>query len=342
MSNTKEYNSSGPGKKGTIFGLPFDRANASTVLVPVPWDVTTSYQSGTANGPKAILDASPQIDLQLFGRKEAPWKNGIFMDVIPEKILKASKELRELVEPYMKALEDGADGSHYQEVIDKVNMSSLSLNAIVMKAAKELIDAGKMVGIVGGDHSVSYGFLEALSTKYNEFGVLQIDAHMDLRKAYEGFTHSHASSMYNAIQLPSVVKLVQVGIRDFSEEELHLASMSEKVETFFDMELMENRFTGGHWHTMAKDIISRLPHFVYVSFDIDGLNPHLCTGTGTPVPGGLEYNEAIYLLNMIVKSGRRVIGFDLCEVAPKEGDKEWNANVGARVLYNLCSVAMDH
>lgn len=341
MTERKKYNPSAPGQKGSLFGLPFDKDSAQMVVVPVPWDVTSSYQSGSAGGPKAILDASPQLDLEIFGRTEPPWKKGIYMDVIPEKITKVSQELRKLIEPYLSALENGEDVSQYQEVIDKVNTTSASLNSLVMKNTTELIEAGKSVGVLGGEHSVSFGFLEALNSKYGEFGILQIDAHMDLRKSYEGFTHSHASIMYNAVQLPSVKKLVQVGVRDYCEEESRFSYDSEKIETFYDLELRENRFTGKHWHATAKDIVSRLPHFVYISFDIDGLNPHLCPGTGTPVPGGLEYNEAMHLIDLVVKSGRTVIGFDLCEVAPREGDSEWNANVGARVLYNLCAVATD-
>ena len=341
MADLDKYNSSAPGKKGSLFGLPHDRDNASLVIVPVPWDVTSQYGHGSDYGPTAILDVSHQLGLEIFGQPLAPWKKGVYMDAVSDKILKASADYRKLAEPYHKALEEGASADAYREIVDKINMASLSLNALVMKTSLDLIEKGKWVGLVGGDHTILYGLLEALSTRYDEFGILQFDAHMDLRKSYAGFTHSHASTMYNAVQLPSVKKLVQVGVRDFCTEEVLFAQDSKKVDTFYDFELREGRYIGRHWHETALDVISRLPHFVYVSIDIVGLNPGLCPGAAMPVPGGLEYNEAVYLLSQIIKSGREIIGFDLCGVTPRPDDNNWNASVGARLLYQLSAAILN-
>jgi agmatinase len=192
-----------------------------------------------------------------------------------------------------------------------------------------------MVGLLGGDHSTPLGFLRALSEKYERFGILQIDAHADLRKAYEGFTYSHASIMYNALKLPSVSRLIQVGIRDFCEEEQDVINRSRgRISTFFDEDLKAWRYKGETWDALCNSIIKELPANVYISFDIDGLDPKLCPNTGTPVAGGLEFQEAIYLIKKVAQS-RKIIGFDLCEVAP--GQNDWDANVGARLLYNLCN-----
>ncbi len=193
-----------------------------------------------------------------------------------------------------------------------------------------------MVGIVGGDHSVPYGFIKALSELKPGFGILQIDAHADLRDAYEGFTFSHASIMYNALKLNGIKKLVQVGVRDECEDEINLVAKNELIVQYDDYLMAAAEFEGKNWGKQCVEIISKLPERVYVSFDIDGLSPEFCPNTGTPVPGGLSFQKAVYLLRKLVESGRKIIGFDVSEVAP--GKDEWDANVGARIIYKLCNL----
>ena len=194
-----------------------------------------------------------------------------------------------------------------------------------------------MVGLVGGDHSIPLGYLRALPNFYARFGVLQIDAHADLRKAYQGFTYSHASIMYNALKIPAVNALVQVGIRDLCEEENEVIRRARgRVVTFFDEDIKSAMYSGRTWDNVCDKIIEALPENVYISFDIDGLDPKLCPGTGTPVPGGLEFYQVIHLLKRLAVAGKRIIGFDLNEVAPSK-DNDWDANVGARMLYQLCN-----
>src|SRR5690606_2133030 len=118
--------------------------------------------------------------------------------------------------------------------------------------------------------------------------VLQIDAHADLRRAYEGFQYSHASIMYNILEeIPAVTKLVQVGIRDYCDEEFEAITKSQgRIVTFFDRDLKAGAYQGKTWDQQTDEIIRELPERIYISFDIDGLDPKLCPNTGTPVPGG--------------------------------------------------------
>jgi agmatinase len=133
-------------------------------------------------------------------------------------------------------------------------------------------------------------------------------------------------------------KLVQVGIRDVSEREVHLSDEHNRVKTFFDWNLKNESYHGKTWSQQVEEIIESLPKNVYISFDIDGLKPELCPHTGTPVAGGFELQEISYLFFKLVESGRKIIGFDLNEVAPgNEGD--WDANVGARALWQLVCAA---
>lgn len=331
----RNFDPNNPGMTGNIFGLPFDHETADVILIPVPWDVTVSYAAGTSKGPEAILNASPQLDYYLPDNPDG-WKKGIFMLPVKEEWKKANDDLRPVAKKYIDALEEGLALDSFSVDLQKINSTCEKLHLEVGKVALEQLSQGKTVGIVGGEHSTPLGLMQALAEK-GDFGILQIDAHADLRKSYEGFTYSHASIMFNALQIPQVKKLVQVGIRDICEAEVELAREDSRINIYLDQKLKEQQFYGKQWAEICDEMISELPQRVYISFDIDGLLPWLCPNTGTPVPGGLNFSEAVFLLKMIGKSGRSIVGFDLCEVAP--GQDEWNANVGARILYQLCMLA---
>src|SRR5207253_8065017 len=132
-------------------------------------------------------------------------------------------------------------------------------------------------------------------------------------------------------------KLVQVGIRDFCEEEFDFIQSRKDIRTFFDMELKRRLLSGESWAQVCQDILKELPKKVYISFDIDGLDPAFCPSTSTPVPGGLSIDQIFFLFNEIHRSGRQVVAFDLNEVSTGgQEEAEWDGNVGARVLYKLC------
>jgi len=333
-----QFDPNGPGQLGSnLFGLPFDAEESEIVIIPVPWEVTVSYAGGTADGPSSILEASLQVDLFDPDAPEA-WKSGIHLLEENAEIKEQSLVLRDRAEQHIESLASGVPQEHENELLTSIEQACENMNAFVASECEKWLSAGKIVGLLGGDHSTPLGFMQALSKHYPSFGILQIDAHMDLRIAYEGFTYSHASIMYNALKINQVSKLVQVGIRDYCEEEIQVMhSEGNRVKTYFDDQLKFDAYQGKLWHNQVNEIIAQLPQHVYVSFDIDGLDPKLCPNTGTPVAGGLEYHQAIYLLNALAKSGKEIIGFDLNEVAP--GEDEWDANVGARLLFKLCVFA---
>jgi len=330
------FDPNGPGIAGNLFGLPFDHEQAELVVVPIPWEVTVSYHTGTASGPESILKASSQLDVFVNDIPNA-WKLGVAMLPIPQQLSEESKKLRALTARHIARLEKGESFDAEDPVLKTMNEASENLNIYVKSITQKYLKAGKIVGLVGGEHSVPLGFLRALSEQYDRFGILQIDAHADLRKSYEGFTYSHASIMFNVLKLPAVGRLVQVGIRDYCEEEVNVIQRAMgRVVTFFDEDLKEKMYKGKSWDMVCDEIVAQLPKNVYVSFDIDGLDPKLCPSTGTPVPGGLEFHQAIHLIKKVVSADRKIIGFDLCEVSP--GHDDWDANVGARVLYQLCNL----
>lgn len=329
------FDPNGTGIAGNLFGLPYSVDDAEIVIVPVPWEVTVSYQTGTAHAPKAILDASVQIDVFVKDIQDA-WKLGVAMLPVPETIREESNRLRGLAAQHIKSIEQGKEVDETDPVLNAINEGCENLNIYVKATTQKLLKEGKLVGLLGGDHSTPLGFIRALSERYERFGILQIDAHADLRKAYEGFTYSHASIMHNALKIPGVNRLVQVGIRDFCEEEMDvIKSSAGRVVTFFDEDVKTWQFEGNTWEEICEQIIQQLPDLVYISFDIDGLDPKLAPHTGTPVAGGFEFHQITYLIKKLVLANKKIIGFDLNEVAP--GTTDWDANVGARMLYQLCN-----
>ena len=325
-----KYNPSAAGKKGTIFGLPYNLEESDLIFIPVHLDVTVSYGEGTSKAPKLILEESTQLDLSLR-RIENPWE--LRMAMSDRVIVKSQNEIqRGRAINVINALEAGKVPEEDQ--IQFVNEFCEDTRKTVEEVADSYLSLGKLVGIVGGDHSSPLGLIRALS-KRQSFGILQFDAHMDLRKAYEGFTYSHASIMYNALKEDGVISLTQVGIRDFCvEEEMFIEQSDKPISVFYDEDIFRSYQEGKSWKEEVKDIVYTLPEYVYVSFDMDGLDPSLCTKTGTPVPGGLQFNEAVYLIEEVVRAGKKIVGFDVCET----GNNSWDANVAARILFRIAAL----
>ncbi len=320
-----------------LFGLNSQLNNSSLAIIPVPWEVTTSYGSGTSKGPQAILQASPQLDLYTYDPNETINAHPIFLceESIPlaesNKInkLKAQKIIHHLEsQPHLTA--------DLKQLLNEVNLACEDMTLYVYKTAKDLISKNKKVAVIGGDHSSPLGLIKALSEKNNNYDVLHIDAHLDLRNTYQGFKQSHASIMYNALQLNNPPQnLVSVGIRDFCKEEMSLVKESKTLTTFTDQEIQSDLFSGLSWLDKTNEIISNFKNPTYISFDIDGLDPKYCPNTGTPVPGGLSFNQASFLVKKLSQKVN-IIGFDLCEVSPsQDSSSEWDGNVGSRVLFTL-------
>lgn len=322
-----------------FLGARLDPTEAALLLIPVPWEATTSYGGGTSRAPEAIVRASHQLDLEdpVFG---APYRAGIAFAPRDRAMIELNAQARGAALEVIAGLERGAAAPG---ALALVNAAGAEVNAHVHAAAVAALDRGRLAAVVGGDHSSPYGLLQALAERHPDgFGVLHVDAHHDLRAAYEGFTWSHASIFHNVMEtLPQVRRLVQVGIRDYSRAERQYAqSLGGRGACFYGAELFRLKAEGVPFRDVCARIIGGLPGKVYVSFDIDGLDPSCCPSTGTPVPGGLSFDEAAYLLESLAAGGRRVIGFDLCEVAPGDDGDEWDANVGARLLYKLCGCCL--
>ncbi len=336
------FNPNGIGQtNGRFIGLPFDEVDAKVVLLPAPWDVTTSSAGGTSKGPELILESSYQLDLLDVDVPDA-WKMGIFMRPVDQHLVSLNMQMREKAIRVIDFLEGGGnpkDNHNILAMYDEINDACERLNNWIYVQSKSILEAGKLVGLVGGDHSTPFGYLKALGEIHEDFGILQIDAHMDLRKAYEGFDWSHASIFYNALsKIESVTKLTQVGIRDYCEEELEFVKKhADKITVFYDHVIRRQQFAGNTFDKIVDNIMFSLPQKVYVSFDVDGLSPELCPNTGTPVPGGLSYQEAIFILKKLVASGRTIVGFDVCEVSGDDGSID--GNIGARLVYKLANLA---
>lgn len=326
---------------GGIFGLPFARAESRVVLFPAPYDATTSYRPGTADGPEAIFEASQQVDLH-DGRYGPIYQQGIWMErgsTEVAEIRRLSVEASALARPL---IEQGGAGEEDASALHRIDATGLRVAEIIRVHTAGVLREGKVPGLVGGEHAVSFGAIDAVAAT-GKIGVLQIDAHMDLRDAFEGFTWSHASIMHNVLsRIAGVEILVQVGLRDFGAGEVKFArSQGTRVRQHTDEDWKDRLADGEKLLDLARRAVEPLPDRVYISFDIDGLDPAMCPHTGTPVPGGLSFHQALAVLHAVKESGRKVVGFDLVEVAPGPNaeEPEWDANVGARLLYKMCGIA---
>ncbi len=302
-------------KDGGLFGLSSAAEDSAVWIVPVPFEATVSYGHGAAKGPELVLQASHQVDLFDLETGQ-PYRSGIYLQSVEPSFVEMAEQ----------AKRDARAGR-----VERVNEASARMNDHVLQRVRAGLAQNKIMGVLGGDHSVALGSIKAHAERFGSIGVLQFDAHADLRVAYEGYRWSHASVMERALEeAPSVARLVQIGVRDLGVQEHQRIQEDPKISALFDHDLVRARMEGRLLQRF-QSAVEALPELVYCSFDIDGLDPKLCPGTGMPVPGGLSIGEASALLGMVVRSGRRIIGFDLCEVA----GSEWDGNVGARALYKL-------
>ncbi|MBM4304864.1 MAG: agmatinase family protein [Deltaproteobacteria bacterium] len=325
-----------------IFGLNDSFESAALIFLPIPWEATTSYGGGTSGGPKAILRASRQVDL-FDAEVLNPYEAGFYLLPESREIKTWNQKAKKEAQKIIKRGGEIGNNRELKKSLQIVNSLGEKLNQLVFSETQKLLKSQKRIGLIGGDHSVPFGALKAVAEHYPSFGILHFDAHSDTRIAFEGFTWSHASIMYNVLEkIPQVKKLVQVGIRDYCEQEYkYCKQQGNRVSVFYDQELSGSKFAGTSWKEICEKIIEQLPNEVWISFDIDGLDPRFCPNTGTPVPGGLDFNEAVFVISSLVRSGRKIIGFDLNEVAPSTNKNDsWDANVGARLLYKVSGLMM--
>ena len=323
----------GPGGEG-LYGLGTPLDEAGVVVVPVPYEATVSYGAGTAGAPAAILDASDQVDLFDLDTGH-PYRAGIAMLPESAEVHSWNREARAAAEQVIAGGGVEADPT-LASLAAQVDARSEELNAWLRAEVDAQLDAGRFVAILGGDHSVPFASIAAHAARHPGLGILHVDAHADLRKAYEGFRWSHASILYNVREHVDVGAVVGFGYRDLCESEHRLLTEDPRWFATTDIDARRRLHAGESWTAIVDEALAHLPQEVYVSFDVDGLDPALCPGTGTPVPGGLSFGQALTLLERLAQSGRRIVGCDLVEV----GSSEWDANVGARLLYKLIGFSL--
>lgn len=274
----------------TFAGIPEEFAQESSsqvVLIPVPYDGTSTYGKGADNGPEAIFDAAENMELYDIETDSEVYKKGVF--IAPTVTEESSPEA----------------------MCDEVE-----------KQFTKFINDGKFVTMLGGEHSVSIGAIQAMRKKHGDITVLQLDAHSDLRPEYHGSACNHACALHRASK---ETNLIQVGIRSMDTVELPFLQ-SDKLFTSYDIRSNE------HWQT---DVVSRLGEKVYITIDLDVFDPSIMPSTGTPEPGGLLWNETLDLLKMVFKQCE-VIGFDIVELAPMEGMTAPDF-MAAKLYYKLLS-----
>jgi len=317
---------------GALFGLPFSPDDAAVVVIPVPFEASAEGEGGAADAPAAVLRASHQVALH-DPLLSDHWRHGIAMAPVDPSFATLRREATAHAAPLRSARGTVAPPDA-QLRLDAIGEE---VNQRVHDATVRVLERGAIAGVLGGSQSVAFGAIQALAQRDPGFGILHIDAHADLRDAHQGDTWSPASAMYNICErIDGVAHVVQLGVRDVSPAEAHYIEVSDKVTTYTDHELGWEMASGEPWMRIAARALRALPERVWVSFDVDGLDPSLCPATPSPVPGGLAWRETQLLLQLLAQD-HRIVGFDLCEV----GAAPYDANIGARLLYRLAGWAID-
>ena len=315
--------------------------DASIVLVSAPWAVTSAAGQGAVYTPDAIIDASTTVSLYDVVSGESIDGKVATADVdydLQENSLNIGGDAAKVV----AHIEDGGSlsGDYFARKVVRINLGFRDMHRSVGKRVFRYASKGKIVGVVGGDHAVAFGAVRSLSSVHPDMGVLYIDAHCDLRPSGKIFDYSHLSVARNIIdEIPAVSKMVQVGVREMSVDEIEFAKSNPKIAMFCHEKLSAERFSGRSWSELCDDVVAQLPEKVYISFDIDALSPECCPNTKRPVAGGMTFDEAVCLINRVVESGRTIVGFDLTEIVPVV-DSGVDAVVGARMLVKLCAAAL--
>lgn len=331
--NWEGFDPDAPASGEGLFGLPHTSNNAALVVVPVPFEATASYRRGTAQGPAAIHEATMQVDLHDLETGE-PWRFGIAMEEVDPDFIAWNEAASTDALAVIAAGGADPDDPDSLDRCARIDAIMEKMNARVKEKVAAIFAKGQIPAVIGGDHSTPFGAIAAATEAHPGLGILHVDAHADLRVAYEGFTWSHASILYNvATRIPNVGPIVQIGIRDVGAGERAFSDNHPDFHTWYQPSVAWALAGGESWLRLVEQMIRPLPEKVWITFDIDGLDPSLCPNTGTPVPGGLSWEQATSLLRALAESGRKIVGFDLNEVAP--GEDGWDAIVGARLLYKL-------
>lgn len=277
-------------KTKTYAGIPAEYAkleNSKIVLIPVPYDGTSTWQKGADKGPDAFLNASENMELYDIETDSEVYQQGVFLaDAVTE-------------------------STSPEAMVDAVH-----------EITKKFINKNKFVTVFGGEHSISIGTIRAFNECFNNLTVLHIDAHADLRKEYQGSACNHACAVYEASQNTN---LIQIGIRSMDAIEKTVMDLDK---TFFAHEMVTN----DNW---MDDAIDLMTDNVFITFDLDALDPSILPSTGTPEPGGLFWYETLEFLKQVFQE-KNVVGFDIVELCPNENEKSSDF-LAAKLYYKMLS-----
>lgn len=330
---------------GNYFGMSLSPDEAALVLVSAPWDVTVATRAGSSYAPDAIIEASRYIGLCDPATADS-WRKGIATAPIDYTIQDMSHRLRTDAERIIKLLDElglsAIENIIYERRIKRINEASQEMNKIIYDQTRHWLAKGKIVGLVGGDQSTIYGAVKAMGEKYGRMGILHIDSQCDMLSDKSGFNFSNLSVMRNLLRdVAQIESYVGVGMREFTPAEWQHAQEDKRIRLFPADTIHRRDFEGATWQSVCDEIVAGIPDNVYVSLDIDALTLECSPHTGVRVPGGLTFPKVVYLMERLVDSGRRIVGFDLTEVVPDMKDKS-DAAIAARLLFKMCNVALKH
>lgn len=326
------------GDSGCYFRDTTPPDRAQVVIVSAPWGVTSAGGEGSAYAPDAVIESSAHIG-QFDAVSGISLEGKVATAAVDYDIQESSQRLGVDADKVISHIEDGGliAGEYFTRKVARVNEGFVQMHESIYAQTKHWIETGKTVGVVGGDHTVGFGAVRAVAEHEGEIGVLYIDAYSDMHLAGESvFDYSHLSVARNIVEeIPAVGRMVQVGVRDISGEEYERVKTDKRMSLFLMDDLAAARFGGRSWSDICNEVVAQLPQKVYISIDASVLSLDCCPHSKRPVAGGLSFNETVFLVDSVVASGRKIIGFDLTGIVPKF-ENNIDAVTGARLLAKLC------
>lgn len=328
-------------ESGFYFREATAKEDADLVLVSAPWDMTSQKGNGAMYTPDAIIDES-SITSTYDIVSGVSLKGHVATAEIDYDIQESAQQLcSDVMRIFSHASGDGnLTGDYFTRKISRINASFDEMHGKIYGQVKDLLASGKKIGIIGGDHSVTYGAVKAVMEHDSDVGILFLDAHCDFADHADIFSYTHNTIAKNILDdMSDLHKMHMVGIREASESDMEIISGDSRLQLTAMEEIHARISQGETWSSICSEIAGSLPEKLYVSIDADVLETMLCPHTDHPVAGGMQFDALIELIRKIVDSGHQIIGFDITEIVPAT-ENSIDIAVGARLLSKMCCLTI--
>lgn len=324
------------------FRLPTPPSKADLVLVSVPWGVTLTSGNGTLYTPDAIIESSARV-CRYDVASGTTIKGRVATADVDYDIQELAQHLNSDAKHLFQRLSSGGtiDGDYYRRKKNRIEAGFAEMHERVYGQVVSYVRQGKTIGIVGGDHSVSFGAVRALAERNDGLGILYLDSHCDLKSRFDILKYSPRSIAGSILkEIPGIHSMTQVGVCEATRSEFEIASSEPRLTIFTRGNVTERTGNGERWADICNEITATLPEKVYISLDVDVFESGSFPNVVYPVPGGMRFEDMMFLLRTVATSGREIVGFDVTEIVPA-AENSIDAVNGAYLIARLAAMALE-